>query len=201
MTNFIPIVPLDIIVYPDEILTLRLTDPKHTQLIRDCYEEQKQFGIPLFHEEQIREYGTLAGILTIGKEQADGTLEVRIKGQQVFRMLEEVKNLPEKPYSGAIVSYPENDKMKVHPNLSKLIHDEVKRLYTLLNIENRMPDEKQEWSSYDIAHKLGLTREQEYDLLSIFNEVQRMEYLRRYFNSIMPEVDDLDILKSRINLN
>ncbi|WP_118952236.1 LON peptidase substrate-binding domain-containing protein [Taibaiella helva] len=201
MTNFIPIVPLDAVVYPDETFTLHLSEFKYIQLIRDCYKEQKQFGIPLLHDEKIREYGTLMEILAIVKEYDNGALEVRIKGQQVFRILEVVKSLPEKPYSGAIVSYPENDKMKVHPKLSRLIHDEVKRLYTLLNIENRMPEEEQQWSSYDIAHKLGLTREQEYDLLSIFNEVQRMEYLRRYFNSIMPEVDDLDILKSRINLN
>lgn len=200
MTNFIPIVPLDVVVYPDETIPLHISEPHYAQLVRDCVEEQKPFGIPLLYENRTKEYGTLAEIVAV-KEQDNGALDISVKGLQVFRLLEVVKSLPGKSYSGAIVSYPENDKMKVHPNLSRLIHDEVKRLYTLLNIENRMPEEEQQWSSYDIAHKLGLTREQEYDLLSIFNEVQRMEYLRRYFNSIMPEVDDLDVLKSRINLN
>jgi Lon protease-like protein len=201
MTNFIPIFPLETVVYPDETLALHIFEPKYKQLIRECIAEQKQFGIPVFYEDKIHEYGTLATITEVSQTYEDGSMDIKVKGVQVFRILEIVPSLPEKMYSGAIVSYPENDKMKVHPNLSKLIYDEVKRLYTLLNIENRMPNEEQEWSSYDIAHKLGLTREQEYELLSIFNEVQRMEYLRRYFNSIMPELEDIELLKSRINLN
>lgn len=201
MTNFIPIFPLDTVVYPDEILALHIFEPRYKQLINECIAEHKQFGIPVSYENKIHEYGTLAEITEVSETYEDGSMDIKVKGIQVFRILEVVPTLPEKMYSGAIVNYPENDKMKVHPNLSKLIYDEVKRLYTILNIENRMPKEEQEWSSYDIAHKLGLTREQEYELLSIFNEVQRMEYLRRYFNSIMPELDDLEILKSRINLN
>jgi Lon protease-like protein len=201
MTNFIPIFPLETIVYPDETLALHIFEPRYKELISECIAEKKQFGLPVSYEDKIHEYGTLAEITEVSETYEDGSMDVTIKGVQVFRILEIVPTLPGKMYSGAIVSYPENDKMKVHPNLSKLIHDEVKRLYTLLNIENRMPNEEQEWSSYDIAHKLGLTREQEYELLSIFNEVQRMEYLRRYFNSIMPELEDIELLKSRINLN
>jgi hypothetical protein len=201
MTNFIPIFPLDVVVYPEEIIRLHIFEPRYKQLIRECLAEQKQFGIPVSIENKIMEHGTLIEVIEITKEHEDGSFDIKAKGLQVFRILEIVKSLPEKLYSGAIVNYPENDKMKVHPNLSKLIFTEVQRLYTILNIENMLSEDMPEWTSYDIAHKLGLTREQEYELLSIFNEVQRMEYLRRYFNSIMPEVDNIELLKSRINLN
>jgi uncharacterized protein len=201
MTNFIPIFPLDVVVYPDELIRLHIFEPRYKQLIKECLAEQKQFGMPVTIEGHLMEYGTLIDVPEITKEYEDGSFDIKAKGLQVFRILEIVQELPEKMYSGAIVNYPENDKMKVHPSLSKLIYTEVQRLYILLNIENMMPQNVPEWTSYDIAHKLGLTREQEYELLSIFNEVQRMEYLRRYFNSIMPEIDDIDLLKSRINLN
>jgi Lon protease-like protein len=201
MTNFIPIFPLDVVVYPEEIIRLHIFEPRYKQLIKECLTEQKQFGMPVAIENHMLEFGTLIEPLEIIKEYEDGSFDIQARGIQVFRILEIVKTLPEKLYSGAIVTYPENDKMKVHPSLSKLIYTEVQRLYTLLNIENMMPEDKPEWTSYDIAHKLGFTRFQEYELLSIFNEVQRMEYLRRYFNSIMPEVDNIELLKSRINLN
>lgn len=200
MTNFIPIFPLDLVIYPDETIRLHIFEPRYRQLIRECLAESKPFGIPFFSDNKIQEYGTLTEVTELLQEHEDGSMDVAVKGIQVFRVLEVVQQIPDKLYSGAIVNYPENDKMKVHPNLSRLIHDEVKRLYTMLNIENMLPSES-EWTSYDIAHRLGLTREQEYELLSIFNEVQRMEYLRRYFNSIMPEVDNLEILKARISLN
>lgn len=201
MTNFIPIFPLDIVVYPDEVITLNIIEPRYRQLIKEVIAENKSFGIPVLQEGKALEYGTLMEVVKFFPEEEDGSFKVEAKGIQVFRILEFVKELPEKLYSGAIVNYPENDKMKVHPNLSKLIYDEVKRLYTALNIENYFASELKEWTSYDLAHKLGLTKEQEYELLCIFNEVQRMEYLRRYFNSIMPELDDIELLKSRINLN
>ncbi len=201
MTNFIPIFPLDIVVYPDELLKINIFTPRYRKLINDCIEENKPFGIAMSAKDKMYEFGTLVEVDQVVEKHADGSMDIRIKGLRVFRVLEIVNHLPEKPYWGAIVNYPENDKMKVHPNLSKLIYDEVKRLYTLLNIENMLPKDFPEWTSYDIAHKLGLTREQEYELLSIFNEVQRMEYLRRYFNSIIPDINDLETLKSRISLN
>ena|ERR1700748_411501 len=201
MTNFIPIFPMETVVYPEETIKYTITDSKYIQLIDDCSEDQKQFGIQVLLEDKAMEYGTLVDLVSVDKNNMDESIEIEVKGVQVFRILETISNLPEKMYSGAIVTYPENDKMKVHPKLSKLIFDEVKILFEKLNIENLLPSEMPDWTSYDIAHRFGLTRLQEYELLTIFNEVQRMEYLRRYLNGIMPEVDDIDLIKSRINLN
>jgi Lon protease-like protein len=200
MTNFLPIFPLDNIIYPDETIHLTITEERYHQLISDCMAEEKPFGAPVVIEGKALEFGTQVAVISI-RRNGDGSIDMVGKGLKVFRILEFVKDLPEKKYSGAIVHYPENDTMKVHPNLSRLIVSEVKRLYTLLNIETMLPEEDQVFSSYEIAHKLGLTREQEYELLGIFNEVQRMEYLRRYFNSIMPDIDNIDRIKSNFNLN
>jgi Lon protease-like protein len=201
MTNFIPIFPMETVVYPEEILQYTITEAKYIQLINECAEDQKQFGIQVVLEGKTMEYGTLLELVKVNRNSTDNSVEIDVKGIQVFRILEIIEHLPGKMYSGAIVSYPENDKMKVHPKLSKLIFDEVRMLFERLSIENMLPSEMPEWTSYDIAHKFGLTRLQEYDLLTIFNEVQRMEYLRRYLNGIMPEVDDIEVIKSRINLN
>lgn len=201
MTNFIPIFPIDIVVYPDQALKLYIFEPRYKQLIQECVEEQKPLGIPLLHDGKISEYGTLVEITEVISRNEDGTMHIRVKGQKVFRILDVIKELPEKLYAGAIVNYPENDTMKVHPDLSRMIFNEVIRLYQFLNIENGLPAGLKEWTSYDIAHKVGLAREQEYELLCIFNEVQRMEYLRRHFNTIMSAKDDLELLKSRISLN
>jgi Lon protease-like protein len=201
MTNFIPIFPMETVVYPEEIIKYTITEPKYIQLINECIEDQKQFGIQVILEGKVMEYGTLMDLIRINKNKTDNSIEIETKGVQVFRVLEIIDHLPEKMYSGAIVTYPENDKMKVHPKLSKLIFDEVRRLFERLNIENMLPSEIPDWTSYDIAHRFGLTRLQEYELLTIFNEVQRMEYLRRYLNRIMPEVEDIELIKSKINLN
>ena len=41
MTNFIPIFPLGIVVYPGEELNLHIFEPRYKQLIKECYEAKK----------------------------------------------------------------------------------------------------------------------------------------------------------------
>ena len=46
MTNFIPIFPLSIVVYPGEDLNLHIFEPRYKQLIAECIATKKPFGIP-----------------------------------------------------------------------------------------------------------------------------------------------------------
>lgn len=55
MTNFIPIFPLGVVVYPDEQLNLHIFEPRYKQLIRDCIAENKPFGIPAVIEKKMME--------------------------------------------------------------------------------------------------------------------------------------------------
>ncbi len=44
MTNFIPIFPLALVVYPGEELNLHIFEPRYKQLITECHELKKNFG-------------------------------------------------------------------------------------------------------------------------------------------------------------
>ena len=44
----------------------------------------------------------------IAKEYDNGEMDIVTKGTVVFRILEIIKKIPDKLYSGAIVNYPEN---------------------------------------------------------------------------------------------
>src|SRR5437762_2436263 len=107
MTNFIPIFPLDIVVYPGEALNLHIFEPRYKQLIKECIAAQKPFGIPAVLERRIEQYGTVIEIVELVKEYDNGEMDIKTKGAQIFRVLEVIKELPEKLYSGAIVSYPQ----------------------------------------------------------------------------------------------
>ena len=43
MTNFIPIFPLAIVVFPGEKLNLHIFEPRYKQLITECHEQKKTF--------------------------------------------------------------------------------------------------------------------------------------------------------------
>lgn len=201
--NFIPIFPLDVVVYPGEPLNLHIFEPRYKQLINECMRERKAFGIPVVLDKDrgVREYGTSIEILELVKEYDNGEMDVRTRGLNVFRILEVVKEIPDKLYSGAIVSYPQNFMASGDSNLANNVFSEVKRLYALMSLSEKFPEQKKPMVSYEIAHQVGLTKEQEYELLSIFTEIQRLEYLRRHLDNMTKVVQELEKAKERIQLN
>lgn len=201
MTNFIPIFPLDIIVYPGEPLNLHIFEPRYKQLIKECIEEKKPFGIPSVFKDTINEFGTLIEVVEVVKQYENGEMDIRTKGISIFRVLEVVKSIPDKLYQGAIVTYPDNIVDRGDTAISAKIIEEVKRLYSLLDVAEKFPLHGATVISYEIAHYMGLSKEQEYELLCIFTEIQRLEYIRRHLNKIIPMVKELERMKARVQMN
>jgi Lon protease-like protein len=177
MTNFIPIFPLGIVVYPGEHLNLHIFEPRYKQLVKECFETGKTFGIPPVINDKVAEMGTLMRVVEISKTYDDGKMDIKTEGQSVFKILEVIKDLPEKLYSGAIVTYPENFP-KSSPTKMKLILTGIKALHARLNISKDFPKPEPELRSYDVAHHVGLAIEDEYHLLELPQELQRQEFLK-----------------------
>lgn len=200
MTNFIPIFPLSIVAYPGEYLNLHIFEPRYKQLINDCFSNKKNFGIPTVLENTVTETGTMLEILSIEKVYDDGKMDVITKGVQVFNTLELIKTLPEKLYGGAIVTYPINSE-DVRVDLMQTVLVAIRELHKMLNVTKifKKPDDK--LTSYDVAHHAGLSLQEEYELLCLFREDQRLEYLKRHLQKVLPIVSGMEDLKSRIQLN
>jgi len=200
MINFIPIFPLGVVVFPDEVLNLHIFEPRYKQLVNDCYAEAKPFGIPTVLENGVNELGTLVGIIEVVEVYEDGKMDIRTKGLQVFKTLELVKSIPDKLYSGAIVDYPANI-ISRNSMLMSTILPMVRELHKLLNVEKDFKKPDDELVSYDIAHHIGLPVKEEYELNALLYEVQRLEYIRRHLQKVLPIIADAEKLKQRIQLN
>ena len=200
MTNFIPLFPLNIVVYPGEQLNLHIFEERYKQLIRECFEEKREFGIATVMNTGICDMGTTVRIQHIEKIHANGEMDIRSEGQKVFQILEKIKSIPDKLYSGAIVTYPDNnytnDTLKMRQLLS-----ELRQFHQLLEVKKEYKKTDTDLSSYDLAHHAGLSLEQEYEFLSLFEEVQRLEYLHRHLKKTIPTIIELQNLKKRIELN
>ncbi len=200
MTNFIPIFPLGIVVYPGEQVNLHIFEPRYKQLINECYETQKPFGIPSVINDKINEMGTAVQVKEISKVYEDGKMDIKTEGLQVFRMLEMINTLPDKLYSGAIVSYPDNDD-KGNRALMQGIVNGIRELHKLLNIEKKFPKPEAELWSYDVAHHAGMSLQEEYELLELLQELQRQEYLKRHLKKVIPVLAEMETLKEKVKLN
>jgi hypothetical protein len=200
MTNFIPIFPLEVVVYPGEHLNLHIFEPRYKQLIKECHDQNKSFGIPTVIDNKLQEFGSLVQITEISKIHDNGEMDIKTKGDKVFRILELIKDIPEKLYSGAIVNYPDNYEIGV-PELMRKVMKSIHDLHEVLKVSKdfKKPDEL--LTSYEVAHHIGLSLEEEYELLMLTDERQRQEYLKRHLNKVLPMLTEMEHLKEKIKLN
>lgn len=200
MTNLIPIFPLQIVVYPNENLNLHIFEPRYKQLIYDCYAANKPFGIVPVLQNNITEVGTLLTITEIVQVYEDGKMDIKTQGIEVFKILEIINQLPEKLYSAAIVTYPNNNTNNNLHQIQQLV-TAVSELHKLLEINKDFKNPIHELLSYDFAHHVGLSIHEEYELLQLLFEEQRIEFLKKHVQKVLSVVTGIESLKERIHLN
>lgn len=201
MTNFIPIFPLSVVVYPGEKLHLHIFEPRYKQLINEINESKKPFGIPSVLNNRQQEMGTLVELTEIVQVYENGEMDIKTKGLKVFRVLEVIQSIPEKLYSGAIVNYPENDEDAGSRELMQKVVQGVKELHRLLNISKDFKKPEPDLRAYDLAHHAGLSLEEEYEVLGLLKEIQRQEYLKRHLQKVLPMLMEMEQLKEKVKLN
>jgi uncharacterized protein len=201
MTNFIPIFPLGVVIFPGEKMHLHIFEPRYKQLINECKENSKPFGIPTVLNNRLQEIGTLVEVTDIVQVYESGEMDIKTRGIKIFRVLEVIKSVPDKLYSGAIVNYPENEEDEGNRKLMQNIIRGVKELHRLLNISKDFKKPDEELKSYDIAHHAGLSLEEEYELLGLLKEIQRQEYLKRHLHKVLPMLMEMEQLKEKVKLN
>lgn len=200
MTNFIPIFPLNLVAFPDELLKLHVFEPRYKQMIRECMQEGKKFGIPGIINKELKDYGTLMEVVALDEEYENGEMDIRVKGISVFRVLKVIHEVPDKLYSGAIVNYPENT-LRGSRGMMKNIIRGIRTLHELMQVKREFKKPEHALTSYDVAHEAGLSVSQEYEMLCILHELQRQEYLRRHLKKVISMVAGLTNLKERARLN
>ena len=200
MTNFIPIFPLGIVVYPGEVLNLHIFEPRYKQLISECHTSKRPFGIPTVIDNKMQDVGSLVEITEMTTVHENGEMDIRTKGVRIFRILEVIKEVPDKLYSGAIVNYPETYE-KGNPELMRKVMNSIHDLHELLKVSKDFKQKGREIRSYDVAHHIGMSLQEEYELLGLLDERQRQEYLKRFLAKVIPMVAGMEQLKEKIKLN
>jgi len=206
MTQFLPIFPLGIVVFPNEGLNLHIFEPRYIQLINDCVRMQKPFGIPTVLNGQVQERGALMHITDLSqgfgadRQMGETGGDIRTESLGTFRILEVVKSVPDKLYQGAIVHIDERASTDVPSVPSKLLML-IRQLHGLLGIDKKFPFPDEELRAFDVAHHLGLSLEEEYHLRELMEENQRQEFIRRHLGQAIPTLQAMEQLKERARLN
>lgn len=200
MARQIPLFPLNIVVFPGEKLNLHIFEPRYKQLITDCMANDGIFGIPPFLKEGVSAIGTEIKVLNIDKEYVAGELDIRTEGIGIFRIDEFYQKLPDKDYAGGKVSPIENiddEDVLLKSRISELLQ----QLYATLGLEKLFDKLPENYKIYDIAHHIGLSTEQEFEILVAESESTRQEIVLEHLLKVVPVLEETEKLKDRVKQN
>lgn len=82
----IPIFPLPLFLLPGEVSHLHIFEPRYRQMLEDCAQQGVGFGIPYAKDNKLCELGAVVKISDGYEINPDGTTDIEIVGQQVFRL-------------------------------------------------------------------------------------------------------------------
>ena len=200
MPDTLPFFPLNLVVYPGESLNLHVFEPRYRQLVADCHAGSGTFGIPAYVDGKVKEYGTEVKLVDITNRYEDGRLDIKTEGQHIFELASFDNPLGEKLYAGGQIvrkPLPEDDSS---PADRILLLEKANQLYDLMGVQVSLTAET-EYLSFQIAHKIGMSIAQEYQLLRHPEESRRQAILLDHLTRSIPVVREMERTKERIRMN
>jgi Lon protease-like protein len=79
--------PLELVLLPTERIALHIFEPRYRELIGECIDEGREFGLVLQLEDGVAETGTRAAVSKVLQVLDDGRLNIVVEGRQRFRVL------------------------------------------------------------------------------------------------------------------
>ena len=194
----LPMFPLQSVFFPGEKVPLHIFEERYKQLINDCRSEAITFGIPVYIHDSIA-YGTEVQLMEVVTTYESGAMDVVCVARQVFKVLTFDNEMEGKSYAGGIVQFLDNvndgDKKIKQEVLSK-----IENLYNLMDVPFA-PMSAELFNSYTLAHKMGLSFEQEYELLQLSRESERLSYIKSHLVDTIQVLKEVNRTKELIDMN
>ncbi len=200
MNDFLPLFPLKMVVFPNEKLNLHVFEPRYKQLIRECDENGITFGIPAFLNEKVMDFGTEIKLLEIVKKHPNGEIDIKTQGIGIFKINEFYRIAPNKLYSGADIiriQYSDDREESKNEKIISLLTE----LFSLLKITKKIEKNPFKFRTFEVAHHVGFSVEQEYEFLCIRSEIERQGFLIKHLENLIPVVKEMERLRQKAKMN
>ena len=195
----IALFPLNMVAFPGEAVNLHIFEPRYKALIGDCLKHGINFGIPSYVLNKI-DLGTEVEILEVTKKYDDGRMDIKTKALKPFRVWDFWNPWGDHEYAGGKIDYLEFEEKETDKSLLYEFKESVSRLFVWLG-EVDVPDISSIHSVYDIGHKIGLKPEEEYQLLEMANENERLKFVLQHLENLIPALERAHDAQERIRQN
>ena len=86
--SLLPLFPLDLVLFPGTPLPLHIFEPRYREMISECLDQKKSFGVVRAKEEGVAEIGCTAEIITVTQKYPDGRMDIVTEGRERFEVMQ-----------------------------------------------------------------------------------------------------------------
>lgn len=186
--NFVPLLPLfplEIVVFPGAPLPLHIFEPRYKEMIGECLEQDRSFGMVRAKENALSAIGCSASIVTVIKKYEDGRLDIAAEGERRFEIIQVNQ---ERSFLQAEVTFFGDEPSTV----SKSAADAVVQLHEQLFAVLGQPVEIErdaDFLSFHLAQDLPVDLDFKQALLEMKSEAERIETLTEYYRATIPKIE------------
>ena len=183
VSALLPLFPLDVVLLPGVPLPLHIFEPRYKEMIAECLDQKRAFGIVRTKEEGFVNIGCTAEIINVLKKYPDGRMNILAEGQKRFEVLEVNQ---ERTFLQASVFYLEDDQdapLAAERQEAVRLHGEI---MLLAGAQPEEPDSAETQLAYRLAGSLPFDPDFQQALLEMNSEAQRIRAVVSFFEQLLP---------------
>lgn len=195
MSSLLPIFPLELVLLPGVPMPLHIFEPRYREMIAECLEQKRPFGVVRASSDGVADIGCTAEILSVTKKYDDGRMDILTRGVDRFEVIEVNQERSFLRAEIAVVPDENEDEVGVEPGdgpatpavdlvrRAVRLHSEIA---TLAGVELVSPPEHAGNLSFLLAGSLPLDLDFKQNLLTTLSESKRLEAIIGYLEAILP---------------
>jgi len=182
-----PIFPLELVLLPGVPLPLHIFEPRYKEMIAECLEQKKPFGVVRASSDGVADIGCTAEIMSVTKKYDDGRMDILTRGVERFEVIQVNE---ERSFLQAEISLVQDeDEDEPGKPATEMVTQAVRlhaEIAKLAGAEPSGPDEQAGNLSFLLAGSLPLDLDFKQSLLSTLSEAKRLGAVVGYLEAILP---------------
>lgn len=183
MNSLLPLFPLELVLLPGVPLPLHIFEPRYKEMITECLEKKKPFGVVRASSDGVADIGCTAEIVSVTKKYDDGRMDILTRGVERFEVIQVNED---RLFLQAEISVVEDESDKPAAEMvtqAVRLHAEIAKL---AGSEPTGPDDHGGSLSFLLAGSLPLDLDFKQNLLSTLSEAKRLEAVVGYLEAVLP---------------
>jgi Lon protease-like protein len=183
--SILPLFPLEIVVFPGAPLPLHIFEPRYKEMIGECLEQERPFGMVRAKENALAAIGCSANIMTVIKKYEDGRLDIAAEGERRFEIIEVNQ---ERSFLQAEVAFIEDEPSSVSKTAADAVIELHQQLFAVLG-QHVEVERGAAFLSYHLAAELPVDLDFKQTLLEMKSESERIDTLTEYYRATIPKIE------------